>query len=302
MSNRRSFLKLSTLGAIGSAIGASAAPSALARALPKKIADQPGVQLAIATICCDGFGDEFFEPAFRIAPAAGFRNIEFNCWYPRTLTPAGLRSIQERCRERQLRPISVQGNGFRDGKAIDVAHKLLCMQAAVTLGCSRVKFTGAKRGTNGGLPAIISTLKELAPAAEEMGILICVENHANNNLENVADYETLFAAIDSPNVGLCLDTGHFTGAAVSIPEIIERFHSRINHVDLKDCQSEGVYKTVKFGEGVTDLHGTIQELIRRGYQGYLVVEQAPPIEPGTLVQDLANAYNQFKQYQSPARA
>lgn len=297
--HRRDFLRAATVTTLGSAIaGPTPAQSILA---PKRapIVDQPGVQLAIATICCDGFGNENFEPAFRLAPQAGFENIEFNCWYPNNLTPAGLRSIADRCSQRNVRPISVQGNGFKNSNAADVSHKLWCMEAARRLGCSRVKFTGSRRGTNGGLPAIIATLKEIAPAAEEMGILICLENHANNNLENIADYEEIFAAIDSPNVGLCLDTGHFDGAAVPIPQVVEKFHSRTNHVDLKDTIAIGTYQTVRFGEGVTDLHGTVEALLGHGYQGYLVVEQAPPVNPDTIKADLAHAYQLFKKYESP---
>ncbi len=298
MTPRRNFVKTAALGAIGGAFLNRSPLASAATPSPKNLRDQPGVKLAIATICCDGFGNENFEPTFRIAPAAGYKNIEFNCWYPNTLTPEGLRSIARRCQQHGLRPISVQGNSFGDGKAPDVSHKLWCMQAAVILGCSRVKFTGTKRGTNGGLAAVINTLKEIAPAAEEMGLLVCVENHAGNNLENIDDYEEIFAAIDSSNVGLCLDTGHFDGAGVRISEVIERFHSRTVHIDLKDCETFGTYKTVRFGEGITDLHGAIQALIGHGYQGYLVIEQAPPIVPESLQEDLAKAYQIFKQYET----
>ena len=293
--SRRGFLK----GGAKAGVALSAL-SLASRAAPVESSgpDLPqGMRLAIATICLDGFGPENFEPTFRMLPQTGFQNVEFNCWYPGSLTPRGLASICDRCDAIGVRPISVQGSAFRDGKVQDVSHKLWCLQAARTLGCSRVKFTGSKRGTQGGLPAVIDCLRELAPAAEEMGILVCVENHANNNLETIADYETLFESIDSPNVGLCLDTGHFDGAGVRIPEVIERFHARINHVDLKDCASFGTYRTVPFGSGITDLHGTIVALKEKGYRGYLVVEQAPPLNPDTLEADMRAAYERFQPYE-----
>ena len=293
--NRRQFLRTTVLGG-GLAVSPNLAIAAPSK--PKGVPALKGVQLAIATICCDGFGNENFEPSFRIIPTIGMKNVEFNCWYPNTVTPAGLDSIAERCVKHGLKPISVQGNAFGNGKAPDVSHKLWCMQAARNLGCHRVKFTGSKRDTNGGLKTVIGTLKELAPAAEEMGVLVCVENHANNVLENIADYEEIFAAIDSPNVGLCLDTGHFDGAGVRIPDVIEKFHARTVHVDLKDCQTFGKYKTVNFGTGITDLHGTVKALLAHGYQGYLVIEQAPPLNPKTLEKDLKAGYEMFKQYES----
>lgn len=292
-SNRRQFLSTLAGGTL------AAIPSLHAeRGAPRNTPSLNGIQLAIATICCDGFGDEDFEPSFEIIPKTGFRNVEFNCWYPRNLTPTGLTRITERCKKRGLTPICVQGTAFGDGKVKDVSHKLWCLEAAKTLGCHRVKFTGSRRGTNGGIKTIIATLKEMAPMAEEMGILVCVENHANNVLENIADYDEIFAAIDSPNVGLCLDTGHFDGAGVRIPEVIKRFHTRTVHVDLKDCQTFGKYKTVNFGTGITDLHGTIKALQGHDYQGYLVIEQAPPLRPETLEQDLLAAYKMFQSYES----
>ena len=186
--------------------------------------------------------------------------MEFNVWYPRNITPSGIASIRDRCYQHGLRPISLQGTGFGGRRVRDVGHKLWLMQQAKALGCRRVKFTGAGRGKDGGLEAVIATLKELAPAAEEMDVLICVENHANNNIETIADYDAIFEAVDSTHVGMCLDMGHFDGAGVSNFEVIERFHAKINHVDLKDTIAFGTYKTVPFGQGATEWSGDCQSL------------------------------------------
>ena len=200
-----------------------------------------GIELAIATICLDGFGNEDFEPTFEMAPQIGIKNIEFNVWYGRNISPAGIARIQDRCYQQGLRPISLQGSSFGGHVTKDVGHKLWLMEKAKALGCRRVKFTGSKRGEAGGLENVIQVLKELAPAAEEMDVLIAVENHANNNIENIADYEAIFDAIDSSHVGICLDMGHFDGAGVSNFEVIERFPDKINHVDLKDTLAFGGY-------------------------------------------------------------
>jgi sugar phosphate isomerase/epimerase len=292
--NRRKFLAAATVAA-GSAATVLASNSP--RPKPKNLSEPAFVQMAIATICMDGFGDENFAPSFDIAPKLGIRNIEFNTWYPRNLTPAGLEGIISRCARAGLKPIGVQGNAFTDGKTPDVAHKLWCLEAARRLGARRVKFTGSKRGTNGGLASVIAALKELAPAAEAMGLLVLVENHAGNVLENVADYEEIFSAIDSPNVGLCLDTGHFVGANVDLDEVVEKFHTRTLHVDLKDTEARGKYRTVNYGTGAVDLHRCVKELLAHGYAGYLLIEQAPPLNKETLFSDLKRGYEMFKVYE-----
>ncbi|CCH54046.1 hypothetical protein BN8_03186 [Fibrisoma limi BUZ 3] len=265
-----------------------------------KILNKPRqVELAIATITCDGFGDENFEKAFAIIPKLPFKNVEFNCWYGRNLTPNGIRSIRERCQQHKLTPICVQGSSFgASGNVIkDVTHKLWNMEAARQLGCQRVKFTGAKRGTEGGLDAIISVLKELAPAAEDMDMLILLENHANNNLENLDDYDRIFSAIDSPKIGMCMDNAHFDGANVDLMAVVDRFHSKILHIDLKDTERKGIHKVVRYGEGVTDNAGVVEKMLAHGYKGYLLIEMAPPQNPQTLEQDLQKAYDLFHKYE-----
>lgn len=294
---RRDFISsaagLAGAGSIFPALTASHA------AQPRNVPPISGVELAVATICMDGFGDHNFEPSFKMLPQLGVKNVEFNTWHPRNLTPAGLTSIRERSSKIGVKPVCVQGSSFGDGKAVDVAHKLWCMEAARILGARRVKFTGSRRGTNGGLPSVISALRELAPAAEEMGMLLLVENHAQNVLENIGDYEEIFAAIDSPNVGLCLDTAHFVGAGVDLMEVVRRFHSRTLHVDLKDNRTAGGgHDSVPYGNGVVQFEPMLKELLSKGYAGYLLLELAhnTPREP--VLENLLHGRDMFKSYES----
>lgn len=291
--NRRNFVKSSSALLAGLSLGQTKVARSQA-----DVDDMQGVQLAIATICLDGFGDENFENAFEIIPQTGIKNVEFNVWYPRNITPSGLASIQQRCYENGLKPISLQGTSFGDNVLKDVTHKLWLMEKAKELGCRRVKFTGSGRGKAGGLDNVIEVLKHLAPAAEEMDVLIAVENHANNNIENMEDYDRIFDAVDSSHVGMCLDMGHFDGASVDNFEVIERFHEKINHVDIKDVVAFGTYKSVPYGSGVTKGEQIVQALIDQGYSGYLVIEQAPPREGLELVAEMRRIKTIFDQYES----
>jgi sugar phosphate isomerase/epimerase len=291
---RRRFLRTAGLAA-----AAASGHPGLAALEAENLSEPAFVQLAIATICIDGFGDVNFEPAFEMIPRLGIRNVEFNAWFPRNLTPAGLASIKERCEQRGLKPVCVQGSalGGQGNVVKDVAHKLWCLEAARRLGCRRVKFTGARRGAEGGLGAVVKVLQELAPAAEELGMLVLVENHANNNIETLEDYDRIFAAVPSPNVGMCLDTGHFDGSNIPLDAVVERFHARVYHLDLKDNLRKGVYKVGRFGEGTTDNIGVIEKLLARGYRGYLLLEQAPPFDQATLFEDLSRARDAFRRYE-----
>ena len=194
--------------------------------------------MAIATICFDGFGDHRHEPTFRFVPELGFKNVEFNLWYPGTLTPRYIDGIKERCDRAGLTPISVQGKGFggegRNGVTKDLSRKMVLQDHCERLNCRIVKCTGSRRGTQCGLKSVIEVLKEFAPVGQAKGLVVVLQSHANNVLQGIADHEEIFVAIDSPNVGMCFDTGHFEGVNVDLIEVVDRFHGRILHVDLKD--------------------------------------------------------------------
>ncbi len=297
---RRAFLKTAGLGLTGLGIpGAETAATLAAR--PPAGAGKKKVELAIATITCDGFGDENFEKAFSLIPKLPYKNVEFNCWYGRNLTPAGIESIKARCRQHKLKPVCVQGSSFgASGNIIkDVTHKLWNLEAARQLGCQRVKFTGAGRGSEGGLETVIKVLQEIVPAAEAMDMLILVENHANNNIENIEDYDRIFSVVSSPNVGMCMDNAHFDGANVELMEVVDRFHSRILHIDLKETQQKGVHKVVPFGTGVTNNQAVVEKMLAHGYSGYLLVEMTLNDQPLEVREaELRKAHNLFAKYES----
>lgn len=286
-------------------VSAALAPHLAHAEGPKNLTEPDFVRLAIATICLDGFGNQHHEPAFKLISQLGLKHVEFNLWYPDLLTPAYLDGLVKRSAEAGLTPVCVQGSAFggvgAEGIRKDIAHKRSLLEAAKHLGCRRVKCTGSKRGTKGGLKAVIEVCQELAPVAEEMGILLVLENHAGNVLENIGDYDTIFEKISSPNIGLCLDTGHFEGAGIHLADVVERFHSRLLHVDLKDCKEFGKgHDTLVFGEGVTDFPAFPDLLTSKLYHGYLVIEQAwaEPKEP--ILGNLRKGLDLFRKYEREA--
>lgn len=223
------------------------------------------IGLACATISCDGFDDNDFQESFRIMPEVGFKFIEFNAWYPRDITPANIRNLKERCARHHLQPACIHGMGFGADNprelSKDVGHKLRIIDAAVELGCRRVSFTGAGRGQEGGLAAIITVLKEVTPAAEENGVLICLENRADNNLETIDDYAQIFDAIDSPAIGVCLDTGHFDASGVNMDDLIDRFQLKINHQLMMGLVDAAYLEAISFGVNSGVDIGVIQQAI-----------------------------------------
>ena len=258
------------------------------------------IALACSTLSCDGFADSDFVESFRLLPEIGFKYVEFNCWYPRTITPARTQDLKRRCEATGLVPVVVYGTAFgganNNETTKDVAHKLRLIDMACELGCRRICATGAARGTQGGLDAIVAVLREIVPYAEERDVLICLENHAGHNIETIADYEYILERIDSSHVGICLDTGHFDASGIDMNDVIDRFEAKINHIHLKENDGFGKKAFVRFGAGTTAIDQAVERLIASGYQGYLSVELSPTGEPERIPHDLSDALARFGKF------
>jgi sugar phosphate isomerase/epimerase len=263
------------------------------------------IRLSCASLSFDGFGDNDFQNTFATVNEAGYRHLEFNCWYPRTLTPRKIGDLKARCRERGVWPSSIHVSGFGgEGRAEitkDMCHKMRAVDAAVELGCSMICATGTKRGEGGGLKEIIAVLHELMPYAEARGIDVSLENHVGNNLENIDDYVRIFEAIDSPRLGVCMDTGHFDAAGVSLDELVEKLFPRITHIHLKENRGFAKKEFVRFGEGTTENARIVERMLALGYSGYLVVEVSPEIggDDGRTfgIEDLRKPFEMFHRYE-----
>lgn len=259
------------------------------------------IRLACATLSIEGFSETNFNKTFLQAPAIGFRYIEFNCWYPSSLSPSMIGSLKERCGKTGLEAVAIHlGGGLGGDTTRDYCHKLRAMEAVKALGGRRIVTTGGARGADGGLDAVIRTLKALAPAVEELDVLICLENHADNTLENIDDYRRIFDAVDSDHIGICMDTGHFDAAGVDMDALIDEFSSKINHIHLKENKGTGTKHFTRFGEGTTDNARFVTQMIELGYEGYLTIELSPEIgekdgRPFTQ-DDLALPYRTFLAY------
>jgi sugar phosphate isomerase/epimerase len=262
------------------------------------------IGLACSTLSVEGFGETNYEKTFAFIPEAGYRYVECNCWYPSALSPAMIRSLKQRCDETNIQPVSIHLNSGLGGELIkDFSHKMWAMEAVCRLGAKRIVTSGHSRNKDSGLKELIASLKALVPAAEDMGILICLENHKDNTLEFIEDYRHVFDAINSKNVGICIDTGHFDASNVDMDALIDEFGSRVNHIHLKENRGKGTKQFTRFGEGNTDNHHIINRMMSLGYSGYLSVELSPEISEGGDVRpftcdDIALPYKLFSVYEN----
>lgn len=258
------------------------------------------IQLACATLSAEGFHDSGFRKTFEKIPAAGFKWIECNLWFGRTMLPAAIDDLAAGCEKTGLGVAAVFGCGAGGNVQtdIDVAHKLRLMDIADRVNAKRIVFGGMPKSQNPDLAPVIETLKLIAPVAAERGLMICLENHCNFALETIEDYQKVFDAIADPCVGLCIDTGHFDAAGVPLDDVVDRLGDRVNHIHVKENRGTNGVAFTRFGEGTTDNHRVIERMIERGYSGFITVEQSPQKDRETTVEDLKTPYDMFSKYLS----
>ena len=136
--------------------------------------------------------------------------------------------------------------------------------------------------------------------AEKEGVHIAIEPwpggapHYSNLGCTPESLRRIFAAIPSPNLGICFDPSHFVRIQVDYVRLLHEFGNRVRHVHLKDTEiiteklyvagilgesydrtygfGEGWWRYTIPGEGEVDWNLIIRRLEEAGYDGVLSVE------------------------------
>lgn len=148
-----------------------------------------------------------------------------------------------------------------------VEYTRCAIAAAAETACNLVVLGSPRRGEP--FTPFLEALHELEPALTGGPVRLALENHYGYWLQYIQDYEHLFDAVNHPQIGIALDTGHFSSAGVDPAEVARRFSERVFHVHIKDRIG---LKAVPFGTGETNNLGTVRELAQQGYTGYLSQE------------------------------
>lgn len=137
--------------------------------------------------------------------------------------------------------------------------------------------------------------------AREVGLEPTFHHHAGTWVETAAEVDELLARTE---VGLTLDTGHLLLAGGDPVAGLQRWRERVDHVHLKDVDlaaltaardaggdmravwSSGAFAAL--GRGDLDLRTFVQDLVRGGYDGWVVIEQDVLPGPGDDPQRFAD--------------
>jgi inosose dehydratase len=145
----------------------------------------------------------------------------------------------------------------------------------------------------------------------ETGLRTVFHHHCAGYVETPAEVETLLRLTDPTLVGLCFDTGHYRFGGGDPVQGLRQHADRIWHVHFKDCHPElaarsraegwDYFQSVRqgifceLGKGDVDFRAVRAELERRGYDGWVVVEQDVLPGMGTPKESAARNRQYLKQ-------
>jgi len=174
----------------------------------------------------------------------------------------------------------IQAVGGTDLGTAELGHAV--HQQPIAVLSNKPVFSDAQWG------AMVEGLNALGAEATAAGMRLCYHHHMGTGVQSRAEIDRLLADTDPDAVHLLVDTGHLTWAGADPLALVRDHFARIKHIHLKDIRrpvledvtrrglsfgaaiDAGVF-TVP-GDGDIDFVPILEELDRRGYTGWLVVE------------------------------
>ena len=249
--------------------------------------------LSCTTSCArQPFGDEILD-CLEVASGAGFKYWALQGPVPwtrglarwidsdlinRLAEQAGLRG----CSEVYGAAILTESREAALASARYVAH---VFDLADRLKSPLVVITGRPR-VDGGLEATLTGLQALLPLVKGTKVRLALEPHHGSQIMTRADYDQIMRAIDNPQIGITVDTGHFYMSGVDYLGLIRDHADRIYNVHLKDHIGD---QSVPLGTGEIDLRKVVEVLHEVNYCGALAVE-LEVLDPQNYARYVAAAY------------
>lgn len=146
-------------------------------------------------------------------------------------------------------------------------------------------------------------INAIARKASDAGHVTAFHQHTGTFVETPDELDHLLSVVDPALVSICLDVGHYTVAGGDPVAALRRYGERVTHLHLKDVDAEVLADLraarladfgaairarlfTELGAGVLDLQAIVDELARRDFDGWLMIEQdsgwPPPAESAAI--------------------
>lgn len=195
-----------------------------------------------------------------------------------------LSQLRDRLDELQFERVWAWGHpdglcsGTNRAAAKDLARHL---SIARQLGAKVMRIVGGSRRTRPERWSVhkrrlTRMLSGLLGAAQEQGVVMAIENHIDLRCDEMLD---LLDTIDSPWLGLCLDTGNNLRLFEEPVAVARALAPRAKATHIKDIgvrrgdpKEFSFWPSVPLGQGLIDIAAIVQILRQSRYKGLLAVE------------------------------
>ncbi|WP_102348846.1 sugar phosphate isomerase/epimerase family protein [Bacillus sp. Marseille-P3661] len=167
-------------------------------------------------------------------------------------------------------------------RGIEVEQLLRYLEIAQVLGS---KFVRTIIHTSKGTPELteaIELIQQVIPSYEKAGIALAIENHDRHTVDELID---LLEAVDSPYIGICLDTVNSFGALEAPEFVVKKLAPYTINLHFKDFKVDRVQSQMGFsivgcpaGEGQLDIDMVMNELSKYGKNPNVILELWTPYE------------------------
>jgi sugar phosphate isomerase/epimerase len=130
---------------------------------------------------------------------------------------------------------------------------------------------------------IISTLRSLMPDFIDSGVTLAIENHDRFKVKTLVQ---IIKAIDSPRLGICLDTVNSFGAGEGPEVVVNALGPYVINLHVKDYVIKRHHHMLGFevvgtpaGQGQLNIPWLIEALDRDSHYFNAILELWPPLEP-----------------------
>lgn len=233
--------------------------------------------LSCASVCYRGYYEDEVAAMLDHAPKAGFRYVDIHgpmTWSPQAIDNLDPSSLRKRIESAGLICSGLYPPGFGGAsqEQIETHARAIAKSTRLCheLGGFHVVSTGAVSRKDHDVSVVIKCVKriiELLPA--DNNVKIALEPHYGNVIEQMEDYDRIFDAVEHPDIGICVDTGHFHSAKVDTIGLIRKYSQKIFDVHLKDHIGT---QSVAIGHGEVNLNGIFNALKEIDYKSTITLE------------------------------
>lgn len=165
---------------------------------------------------------------------------------------------------------------------IRIRHTLDCLNLAKDLGCENISIPPGGPLENMDRKAAFRLfydgLDQVIPTAESLNIRLLIEPEPNLLLEKTSEFQEFIKPVQSSQVGLNFDIGHFFCAGENPADAFETLFPWVGHVHIEDIAATRVHNHLIAGLGAIDFVAVFHRMATLKYAGDISLELYPYVD------------------------